>query len=67
MSDRETTPPRGRELRREVPRPRVGSAPLRAPKPTIRNVAERAGVSKSLVSLVMRGSPHVSERRRAAV
>jgi DNA-binding LacI/PurR family transcriptional regulator len=39
----------------------------RITKPTIRNVAERAGVSKSLVSLVMRGSPHVSERRRQAV
>jgi DNA-binding LacI/PurR family transcriptional regulator len=40
-------------------------APARPP--TIRTVAERAGVSKSLVSLVLRGSPHVSPSKREAV
>ena len=38
-----------------------------ASRPTIHTVAERAGVSKSLVSLVLRGSPKVSPDRRAAV
>ncbi|MEU4927351.1 LacI family DNA-binding transcriptional regulator [Streptomyces yokosukanensis] len=35
--------------------------------PTIRDVAERAGVSKSLVSLVLRGSGPVSPEKREAV
>jgi len=34
---------------------------------TIRTVADRAGVSKSLVSLVLRGSPNVSQAKRRAV
>jgi DNA-binding LacI/PurR family transcriptional regulator len=35
--------------------------------PTIIDVATRAGVSKSLVSMVLRGEPGVSETRRSAV
>ncbi len=36
-------------------------------RPTIHDVAARAGVSKSLVSLVLRDAPHVSDDKRRAV
>jgi len=36
-------------------------------RPTIRDIAQRAGVSKSLVSLVMRGEPRVREEKRFRV
>ena len=41
--------------------------PVAGRPPTIRTVAARAGVSKSLVSLVLQNSPHVSEAKRQAV
>ncbi|MBV6756998.1 LacI family DNA-binding transcriptional regulator [Rhodococcus opacus] len=43
------------------------SADVRAARPTIFDVASRAGVSKSLVSVVLRGKSGVSAAKRAAV
>jgi DNA-binding LacI/PurR family transcriptional regulator len=45
----------------------VASEPVGGRPPTIRTVAARAGVSKSLVSLVLQNSPRVSESKRQAV
>src|SRR5919107_452479 len=45
----------------------MASDPMVGRPPTIRTVAARAGVSKSLVSLVLQNSPHVSPAKRQAV
>lgn len=45
----------------------MSDASDRLRQPTIRDVAERAGVSKSLVSLVLQQAPHVSDVRRQRV
>ena len=45
----------------------MASPPPPARPATIRTVAQRAGVSKSLVSLVLRGSTNVSPGKRQAV
>jgi DNA-binding LacI/PurR family transcriptional regulator len=60
-------------IERQVREMRPGGALIRghgetkSRRPTIRDVAERAGVSKSLVSLVMRGEPMVREDKRRRV
>ncbi|MFD3422682.1 LacI family DNA-binding transcriptional regulator [Streptomyces decoyicus] len=55
----------GKTGERQVARP--GARPGADRPPTIRGVAERAGVSKSLVSLVLQGSARVSDAKRQAV
>ena len=45
----------------------MASEPSVGRPPTIRTVAARAGVSKSLVSLVLQNSPRVSDQKRQAV
>src|SRR3954451_8396560 len=53
-------------LERSILEMRRGRAEV-PPRPTIYDVAQRAGASKSLASLVLRNAPHVSQKRREAV
>ena len=52
---------------RQVPKPNKLSQPANVKRPTIHDVARLAGVSKSLVSMVIRGHPGVSPASREAV
>jgi len=51
----------------QVPESNNLPGPAKSKRPTIRDVASVAGVSKSLVSLVIRGKPGVSPASRGAV
>jgi DNA-binding LacI/PurR family transcriptional regulator len=66
VADEHRGSPPGEETRPPTTSPRTTSPRTTSP-PTIRSVAAHAGVSKSLVSLVLQNSPRVSPERREAV